>query len=519
MSSNPRSYYLFLIFWVGFAALIYQLYSVRVLFMFFVENTYAVALTLAAFLGGLAFSSLLFSRISYHNTRNLFLLRWMMLAAAFYGYFILSNYHWIPLFLDHINQAIAWQWLVITLKYAIIAFYLFLPAFFMGGAFPLVNGLYLHSLEDSTRETGTVYFWDTLGAIFGALVAGFLLLPIFGLRVTVMLAVAVNLLLATMLMPSRFSAYTVISILLIAFTVEAHRYLGSPDRYFQVTRTGHIIPVMPELDRRFGSILFQEESPFGRITVGEQDNIKTLFVNHRSMCSSNEHSSQELARLLLPVMPPDSHMLNIGLGCGLTAAELAISPRTRQLDLIEINPVMQKAAEYFRKENHNVLNRTNVSLHIRDGADWLRNTKEKYEAILIDIEEVSVIYSSPLFTKEYFEISRERLKEGGIFALWSFTVNPEFSRVLYNTLHSVFPYVQMYHYRLGSTTYYASMRPLGLKAEHSDDLLELSESMSKNILSLTNDEINTIGHPVLEKYYSSNRIFSLPENYREPFVK
>jgi hypothetical protein len=92
MYSIHRYTYLGIIFCIGFVALIYQLYSVKVLFMFFLENTYAVATAISAFLAGLACSSLVFSRFAHHNTRNLQLISGMMLAGGLYGYFVLSHY-------------------------------------------------------------------------------------------------------------------------------------------------------------------------------------------------------------------------------------------------------------------------------------------------------------------------------------------------------------------------------------------------------------------------------------------
>ena len=56
---------LFLIFWIGCLALIYEIYSMRALFMFYVENTKAASIAISAFLGGLAFSSILFGKLPY----------------------------------------------------------------------------------------------------------------------------------------------------------------------------------------------------------------------------------------------------------------------------------------------------------------------------------------------------------------------------------------------------------------------------------------------------------------------
>jgi hypothetical protein len=60
MTRDSKWLYLGVIFLVGFTSLIYEIYSVRVLFMFFVENTQGATIAISSFLGGLAFSSLFF---------------------------------------------------------------------------------------------------------------------------------------------------------------------------------------------------------------------------------------------------------------------------------------------------------------------------------------------------------------------------------------------------------------------------------------------------------------------------
>jgi spermidine synthase len=225
---RPRYFYLAIISCIGFVALIYQIYSVRVLFMFFAENTYAVATAISSFLAGLACSSLLFSRRAQRNTRNLRIVCGMMLTGGLYGYFILSNYQWIPQWLDAMDRVIPIAVLAAALKFAIMWLYLFLPAFFLGGAFPLINGLYLDSLEESAPDTGTVYFWDTFGAIAGTLVAGFVLLPMLGLRATVMTGAALNLLLGIALMPRKSFACVAGVALVCMIALEVRHYMDNP---------------------------------------------------------------------------------------------------------------------------------------------------------------------------------------------------------------------------------------------------------------------------------------------------
>jgi spermidine synthase len=218
-----------------------------------------------------------------------------------------------------------------------------------------------------------------------------------------------------------------------------------------------------------------------------------------------------LARIAMEQLPEKSHVVNIGLGCGFTASEMAFHQKAGTLDVVEINPIIPKAAAFFEAENKNVLNAPNTALHIMDGAAWLRTAPDKKaDAIIIDVEEVSVIYSSVLYTREYFGIIKQKMKDGGVFGLWSFRVNPSFTRIMLNTLRSEFPYVYVLYYN-DSATYYASTRPLNITPN--------SSAFAEQVNALPLHEINTLENRALEKYYKSNQVFGLPEDYKERFVR
>ncbi|OGT20369.1 MAG: hypothetical protein A2V90_08080 [Gammaproteobacteria bacterium RBG_16_57_12] len=535
--SNPRrAFYLGLIFWVGFSALVYEIYSVKVLFLFFTETTHAVTLAISAFLAGLAGSSLIFSRIARGYGNNPRLVMWMQLAAAAYGYLILANYDLIPHLMDALSRVVQHEVLNNLLRGAMIWIYLFIPAFFIGGAFPLVNGLYLGSHESGTHDTGTVYFWDTLGSIIGTFCAGFWLLPTLGFRLTAISAVAINLLVVLMLAQGRVWRGAVIVIIAAIGMAEWQTY-RAPGQHAGTASTTKTVaglapiagaletplpplaPQYPDLDDRFGHVIFQEMSPFGRVTVGmharQIPGNKGLFINYREMCHSIEHESEmQLGWQTVKHLTAGARVLNIGLGCGYTASRIAQSPHVARLDIVEINPVVARAAgEYFAQENQGVLTLPKTNLIIQDGAEYVRTTSERYHAVVIDIEEVSIIYSSPLYSREYLEIIRQKLLPGGAVAVWAQTGSLEFEKTVYNTLKSVFRHV---YPKIDDTLY----------SFHASDIeLDITPSSAREqwqieqLLKTPVDEINTLDNHALEKYFNIREFFNLPYDYRERFLR
>ncbi|HTS90650.1 MAG TPA: fused MFS/spermidine synthase [Stellaceae bacterium] len=131
-------------------------------------------------------------------------------------------------------------------------------------------------------------------------------------------------------------------------------------------------------------------------------------------------------------------VLEIGFGGGRTSWYLHRFLPNVPVTSVELDPaVLELAQKYFgiREEpNFHVVN--------KDGRVFLAESKEKYDVILIDA------YRGPfvpfhLLTKEFYQLVRDHLAEGGVVAQ-----NVEPSTMLFdsavNTIHSVFPNVDFY---------------------------------------------------------------------------
>jgi len=66
------------------------------------------------------------------------------------------------------------------------------PTAIIGASYFLINKI----LIKQNREIGVIYAVDTLFSGAGALIAGFIMLPILGIQMTVIITVAINILIA-----------------------------------------------------------------------------------------------------------------------------------------------------------------------------------------------------------------------------------------------------------------------------------------------------------------------------------
>jgi len=129
------------------------------------------------------------------------------------------------------------------------------------------------------------------------------------------------------------------------------------------------------------------------------------------------------------------NVLNIGLGCGLTLGKCL--EYNTQVDVVEINYQVVLA----NKAMTNVLTNPRANLILDDGLHYLRNSKKKYDSVLIDVEDPTVAHSSNLYTVEAFELINDSLTDAGTFALWNYDGCTRYLDILYYSLKEAFPFV------------------------------------------------------------------------------
>lgn len=177
----------------GISGLIYEVVWTRKLTLVFGSTTLAVSLTLAAYLGGLALGAYLFGRLADRLRRPALVYGAMEVAIGFYG--ALS-----PWLLDAIGPAYVHlrNWLhlpvelVSLLQFGLVAIGLLLPTLLMGGTLPVLVRTDPSGWSGLGARVGRLYAVNTAGAVVGAALTGFVLLPQIGLQGSLLSAAGIN---------------------------------------------------------------------------------------------------------------------------------------------------------------------------------------------------------------------------------------------------------------------------------------------------------------------------------------
>jgi spermidine synthase len=133
-------------------------------------------------------------------------------------------------------------------------------------------------------------------------------------------------------------------------------------------------------------------------------------------------------------------VLVVGLASGVTAGEVLHYPVER-LDVIDINRKVVGASHFFRPWNYDVLSNPKTNLIIQDARAHMELSNRKYDVISAEPSNPWMAGLATLFTKDFFTLVKDRLKEDGIFAQFIHTYQMDWDTfaLVGRTFSQVFP--------------------------------------------------------------------------------
>lgn len=175
------------------AALIYQISWTKNLSYVFGTSVYAIGTVLACFMSGLAVGSFVFGRRADRSTNPVRLFAYVELALGLYALILIPLFTLLPQPYSFFHRIFGGTPFMNLMLFALSFQVLIIPTSLIGGTFPIMNRLYSR-IGTIGKDVGTVYSVDTVFAGAGALIAGFVLLPVLGISMTIAVGAALNIL-------------------------------------------------------------------------------------------------------------------------------------------------------------------------------------------------------------------------------------------------------------------------------------------------------------------------------------
>jgi spermidine synthase len=420
----------------GAAALINEVVWSRALSLVLGSSVYAFSAMLTTFLTGLAAGAAFGAWLVRRTAPRLATLGAVQLGVAVASLATLALIGRLPLALISVVGALRGLGPeVIPVAQFVLAFsVMFAPAFGFGVIFPLAVSLAVRDPRAIGAEVGRLYAVNTAGAISGAVIAGFILVPVVGVQGGLLVAASSCAALGAWLVfgdgsVSRRSAWggvlgagalaalTATAIPSWNATLMSSGVYWNLPRYLAVADREGVEAVKARLQQ--GETVFEREGLTATVVVTRTETDgRVLIINGRTESGDPFMRTQvSIGHWPMWFAPSADRVLVIGLGSGATAGSVLRYPVER-VDVVELERAVIAASRRFEPENGAPLADPRVRVWPEDGRNFLLVSPDRYDVIISQPSLPWVAGAATLFTEEFFAIAASRLEPHGVFGQW-----------------------------------------------------------------------------------------------------
>lgn len=312
------------------------------------------------------------------------------------------------------------------------------PAFFMGFTYPLANASIQRVQSAVGTRAGLLYLANTFGAVLGALVTGLLLLPSVGMQQgAFVLGGATALAIVALFLTARPASVGAFVPSLVSVVVALALWTGLPPDH--VTR--RTLALRPT-DRLL--TVSEGVTEIVAVTEAPQEG-RTLLTDGHPMSGTGRLAQRYMrafAHIPLLSLEAPEDVLVIAFGVGNTAHAASLHPTVRRLETVDLSEQILRHAHYFSATNGGVLRHPKVSVYVNDGRLHLRMRPARtYDLITLEPPPIGKAGVAALYSREFLELARSRLKPRGYLTLWlpAYQVPEEVTLSMVRAFVEVFP--------------------------------------------------------------------------------
>ncbi|MDH5755202.1 MAG: fused MFS/spermidine synthase [Nitrospinota bacterium] len=414
----------------GFCGLALELFWTRALILLLNNTTYAFSMVLSVFLLGTASGSALAARAGNKSREKGYLLFAFMLAMlgvlALFSLVALAHsrsmmagliqapgFGWISGAIPGgapMASALLFSLLVITPCTALL-----------GACFPLAVAVFDPNPRYVGGEVGRLYAINIIGCVLGSLGGGYFMIPWLGVQNSVisvgMAAIIAGVTMAFARAPKGAVRMT-LGVAIMTLPLAAYLFMR-PNIAYSLS--------VEKLDA--GAVVeFYEEGPSATALVSKNDSdltagrmpIRRLWINGDPIAGTFREALQlERLQAHIPLLLLDDpkNALVICFGTGSTAGA-ALAHGLESVIAVDISREVFNAGPWFVDGNLGVSHSSRFSMVEEDGRNYLKTTKKRFDFISTEPPPPSNAGIVSLYTSEFYELARDRLKPGGIVSQW-----------------------------------------------------------------------------------------------------
>ncbi len=309
-----------------------------------------------------------------------------------------------------------------------------LPVTLLGMIFP-----WLLARHATTAGTGRLYAVNTAGAVSGALVAGFVLLPWIGSTRTSWLA-GLTVLAAAVLVDRRPRTW-------LAAAAAGGVGLAVASHYYGEHAASRRVQGIHSA--RYDDVVYVAESPDSTVWVAHNRRAGTVSLVIDGFRASSEAKTANYMAWMghLPALatPEVEQALVICFGTGQTAHAVR-EHRPAALQVVDVSAAVLRAADHF-VSNRGVLDDPAVTATVMDGRAFLRRRRDlRYDLVTLEPMPPNFAGTNNLYSREFYQLIKERLAPRGAVAQWVpfHLLAPTHMMAIVASFHEVFPYTRLW---------------------------------------------------------------------------
>ena len=437
---------LVVLFATGFVAIATEVGWTKYLSIFTGTTIYGFAAILTIFLIGIAVGSWAIKSYLERMQRPEL---WMAFGLLLLGGSLLmtrAGLTWIPPIYQAINHFPVDPWLRHGVKYTFVFMLLFPPTFLFGALFPLNLRLYCGNLQGVRARIGKAYAVNTVASIFGSVMAGFWIIPQYGTDVLLTAMAMILLVLPFLFVPALRTQTARMAIASFAVVALLGNWVLPHLSYKEL-----ISSVQYDEDAFAGKkprYLFLKEGKAGVISMVTYDDRHVKLQNNglnESFIDLEDENNVLLVESLLGLVPYMVHdnaksAFVVGFGGGITTKALTLT-KLESIRVVELEPAVIEAGRAIAGGKIPALQDPRVTLTLNDARNTLLTESTKYDIIAAQPSHPWLARASNVFTKDFFELVKSRLNEGGIYGQWVnlFHMDATTLKSLLRAFYEVFP--------------------------------------------------------------------------------
>jgi len=430
----------------GFCAMAYEVMWTRLLGLIVGPTTYSFTIVLVTFILALALGSMFFGWLADKTKKPMWLLIITQITAALFVLGVSQLIGNSQLFFAKLLFTFRHQFALLSILKALAVFaFMILPTFCLGATFPLVSKIYTRSVSKVGKSIGFAYAINTIGAVSGSFCAGFILIPLIGKENGLSFVIGLQLLTSLVIAVIAFGGKKERILKWVSVAVPAlaglflcfhfpkwDRHLLSKGKYHRFEEISVGVKSLGWLEAllrgskilskyEHGELVYYGDGIGGFTTVLKYaDSLGNIYYSMMNSGKADASSRADMTTQTLSAHFPmlfhrsPKTVMVLGLASGITAGEVLYYPIER-LDVVDINREVVAGSDFFIPWNNKVLSNPKTNLIIQDGRAHLQLTKRKYDVISSEPSNPWMAGLAALFTRDFFELVKDRLNEEGIY--------------------------------------------------------------------------------------------------------